>query len=478
MPMPAIRVRLPNKFSPRHYQLPLLQNLDAGCKRAFVVWPRRHGKDLTAAHYEAKAAWEKVGLYWHFFPTLEWGRRALWEAFTPDGRRTLEWVFPGFSDPNSEGSIVARKNEQQMFLELKNGSIWRVMGTDKIESVGAGPIGVVWSEYALGKPKAWNLVRPMLRENGGWSVFITTPRGNNHAKKLYDDAQRSGWYTDHRTVYETGQTFFSEIKTGRIGPDEMMEEERQSGMPEALIRQEYLCDWAAANVGAVFGDLVPEPQDFEHPLDGVYTSWDLGVSDATAIWFWRLNGDGGVDFIDHYEETGKPASHFIDLIESKPYSYLRHYLPHDARARTWVTGATAQDALEERWIGKVEVLPLDTLANGIEAGRWLLQRSTRFHVRCAQGVEALRAYHYEWDDDRKVLARAPLHDWSSHTADSYRYAASIVKATKIIDAPIVKAKPPDPPLIIVGEDGITRLNRTFNDMAKSSIHNRRRRERV
>lgn len=472
-----MRVRLPNNFTPRAYQLPLLRYLDRGGKRAFVVWPRRHGKDLTAAHYEAKASHERVGVYWHFFPTLEWGRRALWEAFTPDGRRTLDWVFPGFTDLKAPGSIVARKNDQQMFLEFKNGSIWRVMGTDKIESVGAGPIGTVWSEYALGKPKAWNLVRPMLRENGGWALFITTPRGNNHAKKLYDAAQRNGWYTDHKTVHQTGQMFYSEAKAGKIGPDEMMAEERLSGMPDALIDQEYKCDWNAANVGAVFGDLLPEVQDFEHPLDGIYTTWDLGVSDATALWFWRLNSEGGVDFVDHYEATGKPASHYINVIESKPYNIIRHYLPHDARARTWVTGATAQDALEERWPGKVDVLPPDTLANGIEAGRWLLQRKTRFHSRCAEGVEALRAYHYEWDEDRKVLARAPLHDWSSHTADAYRYAASVVKATQLIDAPPAEKKESEPPMI-VEVDGAAHLNRTFNDLARTSMSRRNHRERV
>lgn len=471
-----MRIRLPNQFAPRSYQLPLLKHLDAGGKRAFVVWPRRHGKDLTVAHYEAKASQERVGLYWHFFPTLEWGRRALWEAFTPDGRRTMEWVFPGFGDPGGEG-VVERKNDQQMFLELKNGSIWRVMGTDKIESVGAGPIGVSWSEYALGKPKAWNLVRPMLRENGGWSVFITTPRGNNHAKKLYDDAKQRGWYTDHKTVYQTGQRFYSEVKDGLIGPDEMMQEERLSGMPEALIRQEYLCDWTAANVGAVFGDLVPAVEEFDHPKDGVYTSWDLGVSDATAIWFWRL-ADGGVDFIDHYEATGRDAAHFIAHLKTKPYEYLRHYLPHDARNRTWVTGVTAQDALESFYPSKVEVLPQDTLANGIQAGRWLLQCKTRFHKRCEEGVEALKAYHYEWDEDRKVLARTPLHDWSSHTADAFRYAASVVKFTGLVDAPVKKQPEQELPMVVVGEDGQPHINRTFNDLARGAINRRPRRSHV
>lgn len=466
-------IELPNDFDPREYQRPFMRHFigtkaaprDGSGRRAVWVVHRRGGKDLTGMHTLNICAHRRRAAYWHTFPTFEQGRKAIWEGFTKDGKRIIDNVFPV--------ELIARRDNQQMKIELKCGSIYRIIGTDKIEMVGAGPAGVLHSEYSIAKPSAADLIAPMLRENNGWEAYVYTPRGSNHGKKRFDSFQKQAL---------TDPNYFAELltlyDTQAYDPDATLAAERANGRPEALIRQEYLCDWSAANVGAVFGDLVPEPAEFEHPLDGVYTSWDLGVSDATAIWFWRLNGDGGVDFVDHYEETGKPAAHFIDVIESKPYSYARHYLPHDARARTWVTGATAQDALEERWLGKVEVLPLDTLANGIEAGRWLLQRSTRFHTRCAEGVEALKAYHYEWDDDRKVLARAPLHDWSSHTADAYRYAASIVKATQLIDAPIVKVKDIEPAMI-VDVDGTPHLNRTFNDLAQATIKNRRsRRERV
>jgi phage terminase large subunit len=339
-----------------------------------------------------------------------------------------------------------------MFLELKNGSLWRIMGTDKIESVGAGPIGVVWSEYALGKPKAWNLVRPMLRENGGWSLFITTPRGNNHAKKLYDDAKKSGWYTDHKTVYETGQTFFSETQEGRIGPDAMMEEERASGMPEALIRQEYLCDWTAANVGAVFGDLIGEPSAFTHPDDGVFTSWDLGFTDSTAIWFWRIGSGGGIDLIDHYENYGKPMSHYFDVVEGKPYKYVKHWLPHDAAANTLASTVSIEDQMRKRYGSGVQIGPALSLLDGIQAGRWLLQQGTRFHTRCKAGIEAMKHYHYEYDEDRKTFSTKPAHDWSSHTADAFRYAAVVARHSDLMTR---KPKP-------TGVPPLAPLDRAFN----------------
>lgn len=432
-----MQVTLPNNFTPRGYQARAMRYFDGGGRRAFTCWHRRAGKDLTAMHQTCKSAHVRKGQYWHFFPTFEQGRRAIWDGFTRDGQRIIEQVFPGALDPSREGSIVARRNDQSMFLELKCGSIWRVMGTDRTESVGAGPQGVVFSEFALCRPSAWDFVRPMLRESGGWAWFITTPRGRNHAKKLFDAATPStGWYRDTQSVLDTGLTYASNRGDAQLTAEEMMAEERAEGMAEELIRQEYLVDWTAANLGSVYGRLLEESDqrgvtgvDFAHGLDGVHTSWDLGLSDSTAIWFWRLSGDG-VDFIDFYEANGKPASHYFDVIRDRPYSYATHWLPHDARARTLVTGSSFHEEavreLANRGHGRVEIGPALSLEDGLNAGRWLLQRSsTRFHARCEPGVDALRAYHYEFNEDTKTFSKKPAHDWSSHPADGYRYAAVV-----------------------------------------------------
>lgn len=410
--------------------------LDGGGKRAFDVWHRRAGKDLAAAHHACKQGHREVGAYWHFFPFFEQARRSIWEGYTKDGVRLLEQVFPGFLDPSRAGSIVKRKNEQQMVVELNSGSIWRLMGTDRVESVGAGPKGVVFSEFALCRPTAWDLVRPMLRESNGWAWFITTPRGRNHAKKLFDAAgeKGSGWHRSIQTVLDTGLTYASNRGDRMLTPAEMMDEERAEGMEEALIRQEYLCDWAAANVGAVWGDLVEQLEArqgvaaFEHPEDGVFTSWDLGFTDSTAIWFWRVGQGGGVDFIDHYESHGQPLSHYFDEIERRPYRYVKHWLPHDAQARTLAAGTSIEDQARQRFgPGAIAIAPKLSLLDGIQAGRWLLQKPTRIHSRCAEGIEALRSYRYEYDEDTKTFTRKPLHDWSSHTADAFRYAAVVAR---------------------------------------------------
>ena len=451
-----MEVRLPNNFTPRSYQAAVMAYFDAGGRRAFCAWHRRAGKDLVAIHQTCKSMHVKKGTYWHFFPTRAQAKRSIWEGMTKSGERILEQCFPGFINPKRAGSIVAKKNESEMSIELKCGSSWRLMGTDKTEFVGAGPQGVVFSEFAQSRPKAWDFVRPMLRESGGWAWFITTPRGRNHAQKLFKDASKpdSGWFCDTKTVHQTGLTYASNKDRPDLSPDEMMDEERAEGMAEELIAQEYLVDWTAANIGSIYGKFMSALEgrnaldvDFEHPNDGVHTSWDLGVSDSTAIWFWRLSGDS-VEFIDFYENHGQAAQHYFDVIEEKGYGYETHWLPHDARARTLVTGTSFHEEavkhFADKGCGAVAIGPQLSLRDGIGAGRWLLQRpATRFHKRCEDGVNALRAYEYEYDEDTKTFSTKPLHNWASHPSDGFRYGAIVRKiALSMAPPPLSGPKPP------------------------------------
>ncbi len=450
--MSEVEYRMQADFKPRPYQARFMRYFEGGGRRAVWVVHRRGGKDLTALHQTCRMMVRRTGVYWHVYPTGEQARKAIWEGFRKDGKRILEDVFPGFLDPTREGSIVARKNESQMVVELVNGSIWRLLGSDKIEVVGAGPVGVVFSEYALAKPNGWDLVRPMLRENGGWAAFITTPRGKNHAHKLYEIAKKNaGWFHDLQTVYDTGLQYESDSDPGRmLSPDEMIAEELASGMPEALSDQEYRCDFTAALVGSVWGDLITKLErrgglvEFEHPTDGVFTTWDLGVSDATSIWFWRVNEHGVPDLIDHYESTGKPWSHYMDEVESRKYQCIKHWLPHDAKQRTGQTGISSVQQFADRWgADRIGISPELSKADGIQAARWLLQQPMRIHPRCADGLDALRAYHYAWDDESKVFSREPEHDWSSHTADAFRYIACVVRRSELLARP----KPPKEDLL-------------------------------
>jgi phage terminase large subunit len=427
-----VRVSIPNAaFKPRWYQRPFMLHFtgeghDGSGRSAAWVVHRRGGKDLTGMHTLNTCAHRRRGAYWHTFPTFEQGRKAIWEGFTKDGDRIIDNVFP---EP-----LIRRRDNQQMVVELKCGSIYRIIGTDKIETVGAGPVGVLHSEYSIAKPKAADLIAPMLRENNGWEAYVYTPRGANHGKRLYDrmrDAAKRDpkrYFCELLTLYDTKA----------YDPDETLAEERAKGRPEALIRQEYLCDFTAALVGAVWGDLLEALEkrggvcEFEHENDDVFTSWDLGVGDATSIWFWRIGPHGVPDVLDHYEAQGKPLAHYLDLVDSKPYRYVKHWLPHDARQRTLQTGVGTLDlCLEHFGSGKVSITPQLTVPQGIEAARWLLQKPLRIHERCGEGLEALRAYHYAYDEDKKTFSDKPEHDWASHTADAFRYLAVVAKVAEL-----------------------------------------------
>jgi phage terminase large subunit len=211
---------------------------------------------------------------------------------------------------------------------------------------------------------------------------------------------------------------------------------------------------------------------FEHPKDGIFVNFDLGISDATAMWAWRVNGEGGVDVLAHYEASGKPISHFFDKLEEwgveEGFQYVKLFLPHDARARTLVTGASVQDAFHEKYgSGKVAMVPQLSLEDGLQAGRWLLEQPCRFHPRAAAGVEALRAYRYEFDEDTKAFSRKPVHDWSSHTADAWRYVACVVKVAIQLQT---KPKPkPQPKARSLGDFTLTEMYA----MAKRSPSRRR-----
>jgi hypothetical protein len=424
-----------------------MQYLDNGGKRAYCVWHRRSGKDLACLNQVAKMAMETVGLTWYLLPTYRQARRVVWQGFKNNGAALLPSVFPDV--------LVKARNEQDMRLELVNGSVVQILGADSHDAlVGSNPTGVVFSEFAITKPTAWNLVRPILTANNGWAVFNTTPRGLGPAHDLWkyassEDGKKDGWFSELQTIWDTGA--FKD-------PQAVMDQEIRSGMPEALVRQEYLCDWTAALVGSVWGDLIESldkkgsTQPFDRESTDVYTSWDIGIGDSTAIWFWRLRGDG-VEFIDFFEAHGKPLDFYADEIESRKWKVKKHWLPHDARARTLVTGSSVIEQLSYRFgSANVKIGPKLSLLDGVQAARWLLQKDgTRIHPACGVGLDALRSYHYEFDEDTKAYSAKPEHDWSSHAADAFRYAAVVARQTGLLANP---RKTPEAPGLVAPATGL------------------------
>ncbi|MFX0114191.1 MAG: hypothetical protein ACFFB3_06560 [Candidatus Hodarchaeota archaeon] len=229
-------INLPYNFRPRKYQFSVLKALDQGIKRAVCVWHRRSGKDKTFLNYMVKRMFERVGIYYYFFPNYNQGRKILWDGIDRDGFRYMDHI---------PEMLRMKTNNQEMKITLKNNSIFQIIGTDNIDSImGTNPVGCVFSEYSLQDPEAWDFIRPILRENGGWAVFNYTPRGRNHGFVLFNMAQHNpAWFCELLTVDHTSV----------ITPD-MIQAERDEGMDEALVQQEYWCSFEAALQACFFGD--------------------------------------------------------------------------------------------------------------------------------------------------------------------------------------------------------------------------------
>ena len=223
------KITIPHNFTPRDYQIPLYNCIPDGYKRAVAVWHRRAGKDKTMLNITCREAMKTPAAYYYIFPEYNQGRKILWDGRGKDGMKYMDHFPP---------EIRKTTRNQEMQIVLKNGSIFQILGSDKIDSnVGTNPRGVVYSEYSLQKPEGWDYFRPILRENGGWAIFNYTPRGRNHGWDIYNTALKNPkWFCELRHIKHTG-----------VLTEEDMDAERAEGMSESLIMQEYYCDFTVSS---------------------------------------------------------------------------------------------------------------------------------------------------------------------------------------------------------------------------------------
>jgi phage terminase large subunit len=429
-----------NDWWPRDHQMKLWQYLQGGGDRAVAIWHRRAGKDEICLHHAAMSGLKRIGNYWHCLPEYNQARKAIWTAINAHtGKRRIDEAFPP--------EIRANTNDNEMFIRLHNGSTFQCIGSDRYDAaLGAGPAGITYSEYATANPSAWAYHRPMLQENHGWAVFITTPRGHNHAKAIYEYAQRTrGWFAEVLTAEQTGA----------LTPAELAEalSEYQSlyglDMGTAAFDQEYLCSFNAAIVGAFYAREMSEVRNegriteaaIALPNVPVHRAWDLGVGNDTSIWWFQMRGAQLV-ILDHYATSGVGVEHYAEVIEKRKqeHGWLDgvDFVPHDANVKEWGTGRTRIETMGLLGLHPSPV-PMATIDDGIQAVRRTLPLCV-FHPRCeAGGISALEQYRREWDDDKKCFKASAYKDWTTDPADAFRYLAQAWKP-----APLRRVKPPAP----------------------------------
>lgn len=409
------QITLPYKFEPRPYQLPFLAAFDSGKYDRYIqLWHRRSGKDKLDLNVVAREMQRAPGIYYYLWPTYAQGKKALWEGMGKDGVRYIDH-FPD--------ELVESKNETEMKVKYLNGSIFQIIGTDDIDRVvGTNPRGVVYSEYSLQNPKAWEFVRPILRENGGWAIFNFTARGKNHAYDLYmAGLENPSWFVQKLTVADTN-----------VLTEEDINEERMAGMTEDMVQQEFYCSFTAAIQGSYYWKQYDEaeragrfgsvPYD---PALPVHTVWDLGIGDSMAIGFFQLSGME-VRMIDYLESTGEGLPEYAKQLQAKPYVYGDHYAPHDIKVRELGTGKSRLETAKALGITfkVVESIPVQ---DGIDAARGLFKKLWVDATACKDFLRLIPQYTKEWDEDKKCFKDKPLHDWTSHGADMFRYAAIVIR---------------------------------------------------
>lgn len=318
-------------------------------------------------------------------------------------------------------------NESELRANLPNGGIVRLYGGENYHRLrGLSLAEVVLDEYADMDPRVWGeVIRPALADRQGRAVFIGTPKGHNGFHTIYQQAKSSNeWFCAELRASETGILPKSEL------------DDAAKGMTEDQYAQEFECSFEAAILGAYYGKDIEAARKNGRigrvpwePMLPVYTAWDLGIDDATAIWCVQVSKAGEYRVIDYYEASGEGLGHYVNWLRSKPYTWAKHYLPHDAAVKELGTGKSRIEVLEGFGV-KAELGKAQSVEDGINAVRLLLPKCWFDEQNCARGIEALTQYRTEYDQKNKVFRRNPLHDWTSHAADAFRYFAMNIKADK------------------------------------------------
>ncbi len=407
---------LPHKWLARPHQANFMTAMQSGTKRAVSVWHRRAGKDSSSLNFECVEAHRHIANYWHMLPTAVQGRHVVWDAIDPHtGIRIIDQVFPQ--------EIRAGTNNTEMKIELKVGSTWQVVGSDNYDRlVGSNPYGVVFSEYSIADPRAWDFIRPILLENGGWAIFIYTPRGKNHGYDLYSMAKDNpDWFCELLTIEDTERNDGSPLITV-----EQFEQEIADGMDRQLAMQEFYCSFDAGLFGAYYTDQMKQAKfgSYPHnPHKPVHTFWDIGIKDMTAIWFGQEDG-AAINIIDYREANNTSFVKWIKELRELPYNYGINSMPHDFFRRDWKDGRSAVSVADEFGFD-VEKTPDLSRAQGIDAVKMFLPRC-RFNTDSSdvqRGIDCLYNYRREYNDKLRVFMDRPLHDWAADGADAMRYMA-------------------------------------------------------
>ena len=414
-----MNIILPYNFKPRPYQYEtFLARFKDGYRNFVDIEHRRAGKDTKWLNIMIAETQRRVGTYLYTLPTLSQAKKVIWRGINKDGLSFLDYIPP---------ALIKSKNQSELSITFKNGSILRLGGADYYDSwMGTNPLGIVFSEYQLQDPQAAQYFKPILVENGGWQAYCYTPRGRNHGYYLWDkNRANDNWFCQLLTIDQT-----CDEKGDRIIKKCDIEELHKGGMSEELINQEFYCSFDAAVEGAYFANALRHLRENEKILDfsvdinfPVNTYWDIGTRDKTAIWFIQIiQKTNEYRIINYYENFNEGPQHYINYInewKSKTgICYGTHYAPHDIMKREYTTNKSIMGTVRQLGLNFSPVPRIPHKEDGIAAVRCILPRCIFHEKNCEKGLGALLSYHARFNEKKNYYSD-PEHDWSSHSADAF-----------------------------------------------------------
>jgi hypothetical protein len=401
-----------NEFKPRDYQRPIFDAfINKGYKKLMCCWPRRSGKDLVALQLLLYSALKRVGIYFMFYPTYSQAKRIVWDGKDNQGKKFLDYI---------PKELIESTNSSEMKITLKNGSLISLLGStdcgDRV--VGTNAVGCVFSEFALCDPTSYHLVRPILNQNNGWAIILSTPRGHNSFYELYEIARNTPeWFVSKLTIEDTKHI-----------PVELIEREIQTGeISRDLSLQEYYTSFSVGQAGSFYGTKLDEmrrnnqiglvPYESDHLVS---TSWDIGL-DTTSIVFVQIIGSV-IRIIDYYENQNLSLDHYIKVLKSKPYQYNKHIAPHDMANREFSSGVSRIEMARRLGV-RFTLAPNLSIMDGIEAVRTMFARTWIDESNCKELLRHVENYRQVYDEKKKTYTGKPMHDCHSHCCDSLRMLA-------------------------------------------------------
>ena len=422
----------------REYQKPLIRYMRSGGKRGVWVAHRRSGKDVTCWQYTVEEAIQDVGTYYYCLPEFSHARRVIWDGMLNDGQRFINLI---------PSELIEKDNGQQMAIHLVNGSIIQLVGSDQYDRlVGTNPKGIVFSEYSITHPMAWQIMRPILAANNGWAIFNGTPRGKNHFHDMLQYAKGDdSWFWSVDTVETTG-----------VLTKEVLDKEKAEMDPDVFL-QEYYCSFDAALKGAYYSEQLAAMRDqnrickVPHEVAlPVYTVSDPGDVTYSIVYF-QVHGKE-VRIIDADEFYSPSPETIVTAITSKPYKYGKHFQPSDATVKKMAANQKSHvQQLQEA--GLTDIQPLEPRKSVMEGIKQVQSNFASFWIHESlekKVVEPLGNYAPIYNEKKRNYSDQPDHNWASHMSDAVCYMVMALPLVSSAMKPKKEYKPPTLPRYLTG----------------------------